>query len=211
MALKIERETKFREHHVDLNGSSGDPGNLSLRPSPSETLQPPPLPSSPTGPPPLPADWAHGARGSYESLSHTPMTSHLVSGPPPLPIMPRPEDFGDTSSFHGWRVTFCRDFMDDITRTLFSLEHVTSTQARQAITGSRGSIGEAVCIENSGHPSKCTIDRRTHISSSCFGRVHKEPTIRVRFFDTLRIPFVSTTSCSMRSTRTSACFYQKDL
>ena len=37
--------------------------------------------------------------------------------------------------------------MDDITKTLSSLEHVTSTQARQAITGSRGSIGEAVSVQ----------------------------------------------------------------
>ena len=44
MALKIERESKIQDHHINFGGSLRDPANASLSSVPSGSLQPPPLP-----------------------------------------------------------------------------------------------------------------------------------------------------------------------
>ena len=79
MALKIERESKLQDQHINFGGSLRDPANASLSSVPSGSLQPPPLPR----------DWVGDEERSHMLAPDAPLPPQStdpaqVRQPPPL-------------------------------------------------------------------------------------------------------------------------------
>ena len=138
---RLEREARLRREETPFQTSreSSHPKNPSFPSSETYGRQPPPLP----------LDWASGDGRSYVSVPRSPVTSRMTSGPPPLPPLPLSGESWGSSSLpprnqSGLRVDFHKNFADDIDRSLSAIIHSKRTQANQAITGSRGTIVNAL-------------------------------------------------------------------